>query len=178
MRDILEVAVDGHIGRRVRPVPRVVGAVVRVQHIVARILEVFCRLFALFHVAADLDIILAGHRALAEALCLADHGIAQGNGIIVPAGGFDCGDHLDGETVAVFETAAVFVGAVVGVPERELVEEIALVHGMDFDAVDACLLALQRRHSVGMDDFFDLLARQGAAGDILLIWKGAHSAQR
>src|SRR5699024_5469653 len=75
-----EVAVVGHVLRRMRPVPGVVGAVVAVEHVVAGVLQLLDDDLALRHVAAELDKLLAGHRALEEVLRLGDNGVAQGDG--------------------------------------------------------------------------------------------------
>ena len=69
MRNILKVAVFRHVLRRMRPVPCIVGAVVAVEHIIARILQVFCRALRLCHVTTDLRVVsLSRHRPHAEAL--------------------------------------------------------------------------------------------------------------
>ena len=167
VRHVVEVAVLRHIGRRMRPIPRVVSAVVRIEHIVAGVLKIFGRLFALFHIPADFDVVLAGHRARTEPLGLAHHGVSERYGIILAAFGFDRLYHRHGETVPVLETAAVFVRAVIGVFQRELVEQIAFVHRVHFHAVDAGFLAHLRGLRVGVDDVLDLLFGERAAGDVL-----------
>ena len=70
MRHIVQVAVLGHIHRRMRPVPGIVCTVVRVQHIVARILQIAGGTLGFLHTAAHLGIFLAGHSTLAESLHL------------------------------------------------------------------------------------------------------------
>ena len=150
-----------------RPVPRIVGAVVGVEHVIAGILKILGGFFALFHIPAHFDVVLAGHRALAEALGLADDGISQRDGIILAALLLDLLHHGDGETVSVLEAAAVLVRALVGVLQSELVKEITLVHRVHFDAVHARFLAHFRGLSVGVDDVLDLLFGESAAGDVL-----------
>ena len=167
MRHVVQIAVFGHICRRVRPIPGVISAVVRVEHVVARVLKIFRRALALFHVAPDFDIFFPGDGALAKALCLTDDRIAQRNGIILAAGFLDRLDNLDGETITVFETAAVFVRALVGVRESELIQEIALVHGVHLDAVHPRLLAKAGGLGKSIDELLYLLLGERAAGGVL-----------
>ena len=138
--DLRQIAVFGHIHRRVSPVPRVIRAVVAVEHIIARILQKLRGDLGLGHVAARLDILLAGQRALPEALGLRDDGIAQRHREIRAAGGLDGLDDLSGEAVAVFKTSAILIRALVDVVERELVEQIALMDSVNLHAVYTCVL--------------------------------------
>ena len=77
MLNICKVAVFRHIYRRMCPVPRVIGAVVAVEAIVARILKIFCRFFGFLHISAYLSIFLAGKRAGTETLCLGNDAVTQ-----------------------------------------------------------------------------------------------------
>ena len=140
MLDLGQIAVFRHIHRRMRPVPRVIGSVVAVEHVIARILQEFRGNLGLGHVAACFDVVLAGQRALPEALGLRDDGIAQRHREIRAAGGLDGLDDLSGEAVAVFQTAAVLIRALVDVVERELVEQIALMDSVNLHAVNARVL--------------------------------------
>ena len=166
--DLFEVAVFGHVCRRMRPIPGVVGAVVAVEHIVSRILQILCGAFALFHVAAHFGVFLARERALAEALRLGDDGIAQRDGEVVAARLLDGLDDLDGEAVAVFKAAAVFVRAEVGVLHRELIEKIPLMHGMDLHAVHVRVFYKFCRLCKGFDHLLDLFLGE-RAGDARLL---------
>ena len=142
--DILEVAVLGHIDGRVSPVPCIVGAVVAVEAVVARILKILDGSLGLSHVASYFGIGLARERALTEALCLGNYAVAQGDGEIVAARLLDSLNDLDREAVAVLERAAVFVGAFVYILEGELIEQIALVDCVNLNAVNARFLEHSR----------------------------------
>ena len=149
------------------PVPCIVGAVVRVEHVVARILQIFCGAFALFHIAADFDKVFTGHCADAEVFGLADDGITERYGIILAAFGFDCFDDFDGETVSVFKTSAVFVRSVVGVFVCELVKQITFVHGVNFHTVYARFLAELCSLCESVNHLLDFLLGEGAAFYVL-----------
>ena len=66
---VLQVAVFGHIYRRVRPIPCVVSAVVAIQAVITCVLQIFCRFFGFRHISADFGIFFSRQRALAESLC-------------------------------------------------------------------------------------------------------------
>ena len=140
MFDLGQIAVFRHVDRRVRPVPRVIRAVVAVEHVIARVLQEFGCDLGFRHVAAGLHIFLAGQRALAEALGLGDDGIAQRDREVRAAGGLDGLDDLGGKAVAIFKAPAVFVGTLIDVVERELVKKVPLVDRVDLHAVDAGVL--------------------------------------
>ena len=120
-----------------RPVPRVVGAVVAVEHIVSGVLQILDGLLGLGHVAAELHELLAGDSALTEALGLGHHGVTQRHREVLAAHGLDRLHDLHSEAVAVFKGAAVLVGTVVHVGQRELIQQIALMHRVDLDTVHA-----------------------------------------
>ena len=138
--DLRQIAVFGHIHRRVRPVPRVIRAVVAVEHIIARILQKTSRRSRTRPCRGPPRHTPRRAARLPEALGLRDDGIAQRHWEIRAAGGLDGLDDLGGEAVAVFKTSAILIRALVDVVERKLVEQIALVHGMDLHAVDARVL--------------------------------------
>ena len=166
--DVLQVAVLGHISRRVRPVPRIVGAVVAVEHVVARVLQILRGAFALLHVAADFGVFLARQRPLAEALRLGEDGIAQRDGEVLAAGLLDGLDDLHGEAVPVLKAAAVLVRAEVGVLHRELVEKVPLMHGVDLNAVHVRVFQKLRRLCKGVDHLLNLFLGE-RAGDAALV---------
>ena len=165
--DVLEVAVFGHIGRRMRPVPCVVSAVIRVEHVVSRFFQIFYRLFGFGHIAAGFLEFLARNGSAAEALGLADHGVPQRNGEILAATRFDRLNYFDGETVPVFETAAVFVGAFVDVFQSKLIQQITFVDRVHLDSVHARVHQFLCGFGVSEYDFFDLFQRHFAAHSIL-----------
>ena len=100
---VRKVAILRHVDRRMRPVPRVVGAVVAVQHVVARVLQEPCGKLGFRHVAPDLGVAFAGKRALPQPLGPGDDAVAQRHGEILPAGGLDGLDNLRREAVAVLQ---------------------------------------------------------------------------
>ena len=71
---------------------------------------------------------------------------------------------LEHEAGAVFDGAAVLVGAVVGAVLEELVEEVA-VGSVEFDAVESGGLGVLCAAAEGFDDAFDLFDFEGAGGD-------------
>lgn len=162
-----QVAVLRHIDGRVGPVPGVVGAVVAVQHIVAGVLEVFGGAFGLRHVPPDLGVLLAGQGPFAEVLSFGDDAVPQRDREVRPTGGLDGLDDLHGEAVAVLKAAAVLVGAHVDVFQRELIQQIALVDGMDLYAVHARFLEQQRALGKGVHELADLPHGHLAGGDLV-----------
>ncbi len=168
MADIGEVAVIGHIGRGMRPIPGVVGAVVAVEHIIAGILQEFGRFFRFGHIAPDLGIVIfTGYGALAEALCFGDDGIAEGDGESLAAGAFNGLDDFGGKTVTVFKRTAVFVGSLIGIFHGELIEHVALMDGVHLDAVHAGLHAEPGGFGEGFDNLMDFADGKGAGIDVV-----------
>ena len=167
--DVLEVAVVGHVLRRMCPVPRIVGAVVAVEHVVAGFLEVLDSLLGLGHVAAELlKVGLVRHRALAPGLGLGDDGVTQGHREVGAGLTLDLLHDLDREAETVLERAAVLVGAVVPVGHGELVKQVALVDSVDLDAVDAGSAQLLGGLAEGAHHVLDLLDGQRAGHDVFL----------
>ena len=153
--DFGKVAVVRHVLRRMRPVPGVVGAVVAVEHVVAGVLQLLDHDLALGHVAAELDKLLAGHRALEEVLRLGDNGVAQGYGEVAARGVLYVLDDICGEAQSVVQAAAVLVRAPVEVLDGELVKRIALVHRVDLNAVNAGLTQQPRGLAEGLGALLD-----------------------
>ena len=150
-----------------RPVPGVVSAVVAVEHIVTRVLQISGGALALFHIPADFNVVLVvGNRAFTETFGLGYDRIAERYGVILAALGFYRLHYFHGETIAVFKTAAVFVRPLVGVFHRELIEEVALVYGVNFNAVYARVFAKFCGFSKRVHHFFYLFDRKrtGIAG--------------
>ena len=150
------------------PVPGVVGAVVAVEHVVAHVAQILDGPLGLFHVAAELlKVGLVRHGALAPGLGLGDHGVAQGDGEVLACLALDLLDDLHGEAEAVFKGAAVHVGAVVPVFHGELVQQIALVHGVDLNAVHAGLTQLFGGLAESLHHLPDFRHGEGTGGHIL-----------
>lgn len=163
-----KVAVVGHVLRRMRPVPGVVGAVVAVEHVVAGFLKQLDDLLGLSHVAAEFLELLAGDGALEEVLRLGDDGVTQGDGEVRSGFLLDLLDDIGGEAQAVLQRAAVLVGTVVEVRDGELVESVALVDGVDLDAVDTGLAQELGGLAEGGDALLDLLNGQRLGLVVLL----------
>ena len=169
MLDILEVAVVGHVLRRMCPVPCIVGAVVAVEHIVACVGKVLYRSFGLLHITAELlEVGLVRHCALAPVLGLGDNGVAQRNGKVIAAGSLYRLNYLNGEAVAIFKAATVLIGAVVHVGNGELVEQIALVDCVDLNAIDTGIHELLCGLCKCVDLVVDLLYGHRAGLDLLV----------
>ena len=95
-------------------------------------------------------------------------GVAARGEMHADAAGAEDGDGgvgaFEHEAGAVFDGAAVLVGAVVGAVLEELVEEIA-VGSVEFDAVEAGELGVLCAAAEGFDDAFDLGGFEGARSD-------------
>ena len=157
MSYVLKVAVLRHIHRGMRPIPRVVGSVVRVEHIVARVLKILCRALGLFHITSDLNVILTGHSALAESLHLGLYGITNGYGEVLAARLFYSLYDLSRKAISVLKAAAVLVGALVEELDSKLVKKISLVNRVNLNAVNARITTELCGLCEGFDDLVDLL---------------------
>ena len=149
---------------RMAPPPGVVGADVHVERVVAVGYEQFRRFQTLFHVAALFDELFTGQRALAPVLDHALRGEAQRHGEIRAAGLLYLLDDLAGKAQPVFQTAAVFVRALVEEADGELVDEIALVHRVDLHAVKSGALGVVGALAEALHDGVDLVHGQRPAG--------------
>jgi len=140
--NVSQVAVVGHILRRMCPVPGVIGTVIGVEEVIAHVAEVLDGLLGLFHVTAELGDLACcfGNDALAEVCAVGNCGVTEGYGEVIAAVLLDALNDLYGEAISVLEGAAVLVGTLVPVLHGELVEEIALVDSVDLNAVNACVL--------------------------------------
>ena len=167
MLDVGEVAVVGHVLRRMRPVPGVVGAVVAVEEGVAGILQDLDGLLGLGHVAAELLELLVRHGALAPALGAGADGVTQGDGEVVAGLLVDLLNDLGGKAQTVLQGAAVLVGTEVHVRDGELVEVVAFVHGVDLNAVDAGLAQLLGGGAEVPHHLLDLFDREGTGGQVV-----------
>ena len=167
MRNVLKVAVFGHIHRRMRPIPRVVRTVVGIEHIVARILKILGCSFGFLHITSDLNVILTGHCALAKSLHLGLYRVTERYGIILAARLLDRFYDLCGKAISVFKAAAVFVGTLIEKFDRKLVEKVALVNRVDLNTVNTRFLAKPCGLGKRLDDLVDLLDRHLGAFDIV-----------
>ena len=150
-----------------RPIPRVVGSVVGVEHIVARVLQILCRSLGLLHISADLNVVLSGHRALAEALHLGLYRVTKRYGVVLAARLLDRLDDLCGEAVTVLKASAVIVGTLIEKFYCKLVKQVSLVYRVDLDAVDARIHTKLCGLCKRLDDLVDLLYRHLGADDIV-----------
>ena len=149
------------------PVPGIVGAVVAVEEGVAGILQDPDGLLGLGHVAAELLKLLIRHRALAPALGAGADGVAQGDGEVAAGLAVDFLYDLGGEAQAVLEAAAVLVGTEVHVRNGELVKVVALVHGVDLNAVHPGLAQLFGGGAEVPDHLLDLFDGEGTGVEII-----------
>ena len=78
-----------------------------------------------------------------------------------------CISDFQQQACAVFQAAAVAVGALVGAALQELVEQVT-VRTVDFHAVKAGGLGVFRAQAIGLDDVGDFFSFQGARGDEVL----------
>ena len=166
MRYVLEVTVLGHIHRGMRPIPRVIRTVVRVEHIIAGILKILSRSLGLLHISSLLLIFLTGNSALGKALELGLYGVTEGYGIILAARLLYSLNNLYGEAVTVLKGAAVLVCTLVEELDSELVEKIALVHRVYLYAVNARLLTELCGLGERLDDLVDMLLGHLGTNDI------------
>ena len=169
MLNICEVAVIGHVLRRMCPIPCVVSTVVAVEEVVAGVAEVLDSLLGLCHVAAPLlEVGLVRHCALAPTLGLGNDGVTEGYGEVVACVSLDALNDLDGEAETVLEGAAVLVFTPVPVLHGELVKQVTFVNSVDLNAVNACVA----QHLCGLaecvDHLMDLLNGHGTGEHILL----------
>ena len=167
--DVLEVAVVGHVLRRMCPVPCVVSTVVAVEHVVAGIAQVLDGLLGLGHVTAELfEVGLIRHSALAPSLGLGDDGVTQGHREVGAGLTLDGLHDLDRETETVLERAAVLVGTMVPVGDGELVKQIAFVDSVDLNAVDTGLTQQLCGLAERIDHLVDLFDGHRAGEHVLL----------
>ena len=165
--NVLKVAVLGHVHRRMRPIPGVVGTVVRVEHVVACVLQIFRCPLGLFHVTSDLNVVLARHRTVAKALHLGLNRVTQRNGIILTASLLDSLNDLSGKAVTVLKASAPLVLSLVEEFNGKLVKKITLVNRVDLNTVNACIAAELRSLCKSLDDLVDLLNRHLGALDVV-----------
>ena len=161
MSYVIQVAVQRHIHRRMCPVPGVVGTVVRIEHVIACILQVLGRLFTFFHVTADFSIFFARHRTYAEVLHLGQNGVTQGYRIVLAAFFLDGLYDIGSKAVTIFEGTAVLVSTLVCIFQSKLVQQVAFMHRMNFHAIYACCLAEFCSLCKSIHDFFDFLHGHG-----------------
>ncbi len=154
-----------HIDRRMRPVPGVVGADVGVELVVAGRFEDLRGLEALFQAAALVLVFLAGQAALPPVLDGALHAVAQADGEILPHGPFDNPDDLARQRQPALQVAAVLIRPAVEDGKRELVEQVPLVHRVDFHAVESGRLGDLGRFGEFFHDGLHFRGGQRAAGD-------------
>lgn len=107
---------------------------------------------------------LAGKRSLAP---VPDHALeaeAERDREVPAAGLGNLLADLLREAQAVLERSAMLVVAAGEERDRELVDQAALVHGMDFDAIEACALGIEGAFAEGGDNAMDLVCRERSAG--------------
>ena len=166
--NVCEVAVVGHVLRRMCPVPSVVSTVIAVEEVVACVAEVLDSLLGFGHVTAPLYELFAGNSALTPGLGVGLDGVTQGYGEVFAGVSLDALNDLNGEAETVLEGAAVLVFTPVPVLHGELVEQVTFVDSVDLDTVNACVA----QHLCGLaeclDHLVDFLNGHGTGEHILL----------
>ena len=148
------------IHRRVAPPPGIVGAHVHIQRIISIRGQQLCRLYTLVQITALFLKLLAGQRPLTQGFDKTLGTVPQDHWEILPATGLDLLHNLPGETQPVFQAAAVLVGAVVEQGDGKLVDEVALMDGVDLHAVKSCPLSVVSSLAEAADQGVDLLHGQ------------------
>ena len=150
------------------PVPCVVSTVVAVEEVVAHVAEVLDSSLGFGHIAAPLLELFAGNCALAPGLGVGLDGVTEGYGEVFASFALYALNDLNREAETVLEGAAVLVLTPVPVLHSELVKQIALVNGVDLNAVNACVA----QHLCGLaeclDHLMDFLNGHGTGEHILL----------
>ena len=146
------------------PPPGVVGADVYIERVVAVRDEQLCRFEPFLHVTPLFRKLLARQRTLAPVLDHTFWGKAQRHGEVRAAGLLNLLDDLAGKAQPVFQTAAVFIRAVIEKADGELVDEIALVHRVDLHAVKPGALGIVGALAEALNNGVNLIHGQGTAG--------------
>ena len=144
------------------PVPRVKGAVVRVQAVQPGVLHEPDHGDALVQAAAPLHIVLPRQDASVQPGHFAGGAVPHQHGEILPTGPLDARDHLGGDSEPVLQAAAVLVVPVVIIGDGELVQQIALVDGVQLHAVAAGLPGQLRAADHDVHQLSDLRHGKGA----------------
>ena len=124
MSNIFQITVHWHICRRMSPIPRIIGAVVCVKHVISRFLEVLCCPFALLHSSSYLGILFPRQCAFLKILCLRNNRVPKRNGIIRSARFLDSFDDPNRKAIAVFEGSSPFIGTMIRISVSELIQQI------------------------------------------------------
>ena len=135
--DIIQVQCLGHVDRRMRPVPGVIGAVIAVQHVIAGLFEHLSDLDTLFYVSAEFYEFFTGNSAFGETFGIGFYGVTKRYREFLPAFFLDRFYDLAGETQTVFQASAVLICTPVEVGNGELIQQIAFVYSVDLHAVDS-----------------------------------------
>ncbi|MPM33757.1 hypothetical protein SDC9_80335 [bioreactor metagenome] len=150
------------------PVPGIVAAHIRVQRVVPGLFQQRCDPESLRHIPTDFRELLAGKRALSPALHKALCGVTHDHREILPAGPLDPLHNLHRHADAVFKTSAVLIGAPVAAFHGELIDQVPLVHGVDFHAVKTGVLGDESGSAHRPDNGLNFLGGNCPADDIRL----------
>ena len=122
-------------------IPGFVHTGVAVKCVVAVLLKELAYLKSFFECSAGFLFAGEGGMTLAETGDVALQAEAHHNRVLVAADFLYTLNDLAGYAETIFKTAAVFVRAVVGEAQRELIQQIAIVHGVYLNSVKAGFLA-------------------------------------
>ena len=165
--NIGKITVLRHVHGRMRPVPRIVGAVVSVEHVISCVLKILCCPLGLLHIPPDLGVIFTRHGTVAESLHLGLYGITQRYRVILPAGFFDSFNNLRGKAIAIFKVTAIFIRALVEKLDSKLIQKIPFVNRVYFHAVHTSIFAELCRFRKRFNDFMNLSHCDFRAFDIV-----------
>ena len=165
--NIGKITVLWHVHGRMRPVPRIVGAIVSVEHVISCVLKILCCPLGLLHIPPDLGIIFTRHGAVAESFHLGLYGITQRYRVIIPAGFFDGFNNLRGKAISIFKVTAIFISALVEKLDGKLIKKVSFVNRVYFHSVHTSIFAELCRFCKRFNDFMNLRYCDFRAFDIV-----------
>ena len=151
------------IHRRMAPPPCIVGTDVNVQRIVTILNQQFCRFDTFRQIASHFGECFTGQGTDSPVLNHALGAETQRDNKVLTASGLNFFDDFFGKTQTIFQTAAVFVGAVVKHRNCELVQQVPFMNSVNLYAVKTGTFGIIGTQSERFDDFMNLFNRQFTA---------------
>ena len=155
MRNVIKVTVKWHIHWWMSPIPSIICTIVSIKHIIAGILQIFCCLFAFFHISSNFGKFFARNCSYAEILCFRNNRITKRNWIILSAKCFYCFNNFDRETIAIFETTTIFISSLICICSSKLIKKIAFMNSMDFHTINSGIFTHFSSFCKSIYHFFD-----------------------